>query len=140
MKLKLREEALIELAKKARARAYAPYSHFKVGAALLLADGHVVTGVNVENASYGLTVCAERNAVASAVMAGAEPGEVVAVAIVTRATAPTSPCGACRQVLREFCRPSVRVLMHNLTDGATFAETIKDLLPRAFRPDNMPKQ
>ena len=72
-------------------------------------------------------------------MLGAAPGDVAAVAIVTRATAPTSPCGACRQVLGEFCRGSVRVLMHNLADGSTEAVTIKDLLPRAFRPDNMPK-
>jgi homotetrameric cytidine deaminase len=139
MRLKPREAALVEAARKARRRAYAPYSHFKVGAALLLQDGRVVTGVNVENASYGLTLCAERNAIAAAIMAGAQPGDIAAVAIVTRATAPTAPCGACRQVLAEHCQSSVRVVMHNVADGKTEATTVKELLPRAFRPDNMPK-
>ena len=139
MKLPSAERALLSAAKKARERAYAPYSRFKVGAAVLLASGDTTTGVNVENCSFGLTVCAERNAVAAAVREGARPGDVVAVAIVARAHRLTPPCGACRQVLVEFCRPGARVLMHNLENGRTAVMTIDTLLPQAFRPDNMRK-
>ncbi|MBI5509554.1 MAG: cytidine deaminase [Deltaproteobacteria bacterium] len=138
MKLRPGEAALVAAAREARRLAYAPYSRFKVGVALLLNDGRVITGVNVENCSYGLTVCAERNAIAAAVSAGAKPGDVLAVAIVTKATAATSPCGACRQVLAEFCRPTTRIVLHNVADGATAPVTLASLLPRAFTPDNMP--
>jgi len=127
-------------AAQARRRAYAPYSSFKVGAALRLRDGRVISGANVENCSYGLTMCAERNAIAAAVIGGAKPGDIVAVAIVTRATSPSAPCGACRQVLAEFCGPATRVLMHNLADGRTLRRTLRALLPWAFRPENMPRR
>jgi cytidine deaminase len=82
--------------------AYAPYSKFQVGAAVLLHDGRIFTGCNVENASYGLTICAERNAIFAAVAASAKKPAIVAVAVVNRRGIPCSPCGACRQVIAEF--------------------------------------
>ena len=95
-------QKLFRLARAAMKHAYAPYSRFRVGAAILLADGRVFTGCNVENASYGLTVCAERNALFAAVAASARKPEILAVAVVNHRGAPCSPCGACRQVLAEF--------------------------------------
>jgi len=129
---------LVAAAVTARARAYAPYSRFRVGAALLLADGRVVTGVNVENASYGLTVCAERNAVSAAVLAGMRPGDLRALAVAAEADGPVSPCGACRQVLAEFATPDTPVLLHNVRDGATVEHTVAELLPHAFARDRLP--
>jgi cytidine deaminase len=91
---------LAEAAKRASAKAYAPYSRYAVGAAVRAADGRVFSGCNVENASYGLSICAERNAIFQAVAAGAR--EIVALAMYTPTAAVATPCGACRQVLREF--------------------------------------
>jgi cytidine deaminase len=82
--------------------AYAPYSDFQVGAAILLKDGRIFAGCNVENASYGLTICAERNAIFAAVAASAKKPAITAVAVVNRRGVPCSPCGACRQVIAEF--------------------------------------
>ena len=115
---------LVRRALQARERAYAPYSRYAVGAAVLLPDGSVVTGCNVENASYGLTVCAERNAVFHAVAEGAR--EVVAVA--TRDGA--SMCGACRQVVSEF-GPDAAVYLAG-ADGSYRTTSIPELLPGAF--------
>jgi cytidine deaminase len=95
-------QRLVRLARAAMKHAYAPYSQFRVGAAVLLNDGRVFTGCNVENASYGLTVCAERNAVFCAVANCSSKPEIVAVAVVNHRGVPCSPCGACRQVLAEF--------------------------------------
>src|SRR6185437_9148647 len=95
-------EALIQAATETHAQAYAPYSRFQVGAALLGESGRIYRGCNVENVSYGLTSCAERNAVFGAVLAGETSFR--AVAVVTEADTPTAPCGACRQVLVEFAR------------------------------------
>jgi cytidine deaminase len=97
----LRRE-LFRQAKAAMKHAYAPYSHFHVGAAILLKDGRIFSGCNVENASYGLTICAERNAVFAAVAASARKPEITAVAVINHRGVPCSPCGACRQVLAEF--------------------------------------
>src|SRR5687768_15084083 len=127
MKLTPKERALINAAVEARQRAYAPYSRFQVGAALLMRDGQVVTGVNVENASYGLTVCAERNAAAAAVNAGAGPGDVGSIAIASEAEGAAAPCGACRQVLLEFGTPDSVVLLYNLKDGKAERLTIGEL-------------
>lgn len=124
-------QPLITAASEARQHAYAPYSGFRVGAALQL-DGSIVTGVNVENCSYGLTVCAERNAIAAAVRGGATVGSVQAVAIVADAEGPTPPCGACRQVLAEFAAPDARVILHNLRDGNSTEMDFAELLPHAF--------
>lgn len=118
-------DSLIEAAWQAREAAYAPYSNFSVGAALLAADGRVFTGCNVENISYGLTNCAERVAVGAAVAAGAR--EFFAVAVVADTGVPISPCGACRQVLAEFGVP--QVMLANRHERLEFA--LEDLLPRA---------
>lgn len=115
---------LVELAWSARLNAHAPYSRFQVGAALLSADGRVFTGCNVENLSYGLTMCAERVAVGTAVAAGV--ARFQAVVVVADTTVPISPCGACRQVLAEFGVP--RVLLVNRTDRLEFS--MEQLLPR----------
>jgi len=124
------KKALLSHARAIRARAYAPYSKFQVGAAVLDEKGRVHGGANVENASYGLTVCAERHAVAAAVAAGAR--RIRAVAVVTPMTPPGSPCGACRQVLAEFAAPEAPVLLASPT-GACEETTMGELLPRTFR-------
>ncbi len=123
---------LIRKARAARRRAYAPYSKFRVGAALLAADGRIFLGGNVENASYGLTLCAERAAVAAAVAAGCRRFQAIAIAGGGR-KAPLSPCGACRQVLAEFCRPDCVIILAPAGRSAAFQSCrLKDLLPRAF--------
>jgi cytidine deaminase len=119
---------LASAARAVRRRAWAPYSRFQVGAAVL-AGGAVHRGCNVENASYGLTVCAERNAVAAAVAAGAR--RIDAVAVASGTTPPTPPCGACLQVLAELGRPETRVLLLGAR-GARVETTLGELLPRAF--------
>lgn len=124
------DEQLLATAREARERAYAPYSHFAVGAAVLTACGRVFSGANVENAAYGLTLCAERVAVVQALMAGAI--QLVAVAVVAEGVRPVSPCGSCRQVLAEFAHPDgLRVIMGNLT-GMSATHTLDELLPTAF--------
>ena len=125
---------LVEAAERARDRAYAPYSRFRVGAAVL-AGGEVFAGCNVENASYGLTVCAERVAVFSAVAAGQR--RIDAVAVVTDAATPTAPCGACRQVLYEF-GPTMTVIMS--ARGEMLVRPLSELLPLAFGPDDLATQ
>jgi cytidine deaminase len=124
----MNDEELIAMAIEAREKAYAPYSGFPVGAALLTRSDQVFTGCNVENAMFGLTVCAERVAVFKAVCAGERDFKAIAVA-----TAPgASPCGSCRQVLREFGR-DLRVLVAD-TEGNSREFTLEQLLPKAF-PD-----
>ncbi len=122
---------LLDLAAKAREAAYVPYSRFAVGAALLADDGRIYTGCNVENASYGLTICAERNAVAHAVAEGAR--RFVAVAVVTENG--VTPCGACRQVLAEF-GPEMTVVVSDVA-GNRIVYSIADLLPAAFTPAHL---
>ncbi len=121
------EIALYELARAAREHAYAPYSRFPVGAALQLDDGSVVSGANIENASFGLTCCAERTAVFTAAFAGARAFRAIAVAG-RDGLATLLPCGGCRQVLSEFA-PSIPVV--HLYDGAVSVETLDVLLPDA---------
>jgi cytidine deaminase len=123
------DAALVAAARAARRRAHAPYSRFRVGAAVRDERGRVHVGCNVENASYGLTICAERNAVAAAVAAGARA--VSAVAVVTPTRPAGSPCGACRQVLAEFGDARTRVLLASPT-GKAESTTLGALLPRAF--------
>jgi cytidine deaminase len=122
------EDRLVAAADEVRANAYAPYSGFGVGAALLAADGRLFAGCNVENASYGLSVCAERHAVAAAVAAGVR--HFRALAVVTPASPPAPPCGACRQVLVEF--GDLAVILAS-PDGRREHTTVFELAPRAFR-------
>lgn len=127
-------EALVSAAVAVRQRAYAPYSKFRVGAALRLRDGRTMVGANVENCSYGLSICAERGAVVSAVAQGLRPGDVVAVAVAADAPVVTAPCGACRQVLAEFTSLDAPVVLHNVRNGARSSHTLGELLPHAFTP------
>jgi cytidine deaminase len=117
---------LIQLATRAREKAYAPYSQFAVGAALRTRSGRVFVGCNTENISFGLTICAERAAVFSAITAGERDFE--AIAIVADTHVPITPCGACRQVLAEFA-PNLPILSGNL-EGVTYESTLSVLLPR----------
>jgi cytidine deaminase len=119
---------LVEAARRAQTYAYAPYSHFPVGAAVLAEDGRVFQGCNVENSSFGLTVCAERNAVAAALVAGARPS---AVAVVANGKA-VPPCGACRQVLAEF-DPTMPVVLATADGDERKVTSLDALLPEAFR-------
>jgi cytidine deaminase len=122
------EPRLLAAAREVRGAAVCPYSRFAVGAALLDSDGRVWTGANVENASYTLGLCAERVALFYAVTHGAR--DFQAVAIVTGATAPSSPCGACRQILLEFAPAAVVVTATE--DGQTLRTTVRELLPHGF--------
>lgn len=119
---------LLRAAEDARARAYAPYSNFRVGAAVRASDGRIFAGCNVENASYGLGVCAERTAIATAVAAGARSFDEIV--IVSDADGPASPCGACRQVLAEFSS-GLRVTSHG-RNGQVAEWTVSELLPHHF--------
>jgi cytidine deaminase len=120
----------------AQAKAYAPYSKFRVGAAVRM-DGHIYEGVNVENASFPLSVCAERNAIANAITAGAHTLEEVAV--VTDASPPSAPCGGCRQVLLEFAKDPANVTVTALnTKGERRSWTLAQLLPDGFSGDELP--
>jgi cytidine deaminase len=124
----MQETELIKKAKEARKKAYAPYSKFKVGAALLTESGKVYTGANVENFAYGLTVCAERVAVFKAVNNGDK--DFVKIVVVADKNPPITPCGACRQVLSEFTR-NLEVVCVNLK-GKVDRYSLKELLPEAF--------
>lgn len=124
-------ERLREPAKHASGRAHAPYSGFRVGAAVADADGTVYAACNVESASYGLTQCAERNALGSAVAGGVEPGSLEAIVIYLPGDSPIPPCGACRQVMRELMAPGAIAV--SVCDGDQFAAwTLEELLPDAF--------
>ena len=135
------EEDLLRAAKEARKKAYCPYSHFSVGAALLADDGRIFTGCNLENASFGATICAERAAIASAVSAGARHFAALAIVGGRESEAPSAfcpPCGVCRQVLAEFCDATLPVC---LTDGKeTKTYRLGELIPLAFSIDQLGKR
>ena len=130
----MEKEKLMELAKEGREKAYVPYSKFKVGAALLTTDGKVYKGCNIENSGYSMTNCAERTAMFKAVSEGER--DFAAIAIVADTEGPCSPCGACRQVISEFCAPNMPVYLTNMK-GDVQETTVKELLPGAFSPEDL---
>ena len=129
-------DELIERAKEARKLSYSPYSHFAVGAALLCKDGRVFVGSNVENSSYPLCMCAERNALYMAKMNGVKKEEMVALALSADTDEPCSPCGACRQVISELFPKDAPIYMSNLK-GDIQETTIEELLPYVFSADDL---
>ena len=129
-------QALVEAARRARLRAYSPYSGVKIGAAVLTSDGSIYSGANVENASFGLSCCAERTAIFRAVSEGA--GRLVAIAVVGESDDFTRPCGACRQVMVEF-NPRMMVLRRG-ADGFSENDTAESLLPAPFYPSGLSKK
>ncbi|GEO79650.1 cytidine deaminase [Companilactobacillus mindensis DSM 14500] len=132
--MEINEKQLFEVANKAMANAYAPYSHYTVGAAILCDDGQIYSGVNVENASFGLTNCAERTAIFKAISEGAQ--HVLAIVIVNGTEIKSKPCGACRQVMSEFMGPDDLVyLANNQNDYHEY--TFKEILPLAFSDKDM---
>jgi homotetrameric cytidine deaminase len=124
------QAALLSAAREAAQHAYAPYSGFRVGAALLLEGGEIVTAANVENASYGLSICAECSAVARAIAQHGPGLRIHAVAVINLNNAPSSPCGACRQVLAEFMPPNGLILFP--FDGNPQTHTLAELFPLGF--------
>tara|TARA_R110000787_G_scaffold32582_2_gene86216 strand:- start:84 stop:503 length:420 start_codon:yes stop_codon:yes gene_type:complete len=126
--------ALVNAAKDGFEKAYAPYSNFHVGAAALTANGKIVKGCNVENASYGLTVCAERNCLAQGVIGGERAFS--ALVVYTKQEKLTPPCGACRQVIVEFLAPDALVMAVNHNNDRK-QWTVNDLLPDAFMPKDL---
>lgn len=136
--MNVNERTLAKAAWVARERAYAPYSSFKVGAALETEAGQIFTGCNVENATYGLTVCAERTAIQKAVSEGAlAPGQLKTMVVATQTDEPVSPCGACRQVIEEFATPQTRILLSHSKGkiGAEFTQA--EMLPGAFNQTHL---
>jgi len=126
---------LIDAAIKAYEHAYVPYSKFPVGAAILLDDGTIMTGANVENASFGLSMCAERTCLFHAISVGVKKEAIQAMAIATPQDHLVSPCGACRQVMRELMPLDVPIYMHSKAGTETF--TNDALLPKGFSPDDL---
>lgn len=129
-------EELLSRAVDAATHAYCPYSHFRVGAALLTAAGEIVTGCNVESASYGLTICAERTAFCTAIAEGYREFHAIAIAAGNESGDGDMPypCGACRQVMVEFCKPDFRIIVAQLNKPKALEElTLGALLPNAFK-------
>lgn len=133
LRRKAQARQLISAAREAYDRAYAPYSHYRVAAALLADDGRIYTGCNIENAVYPLAICAERVAIFKAVSAGAK--SIIALAVVTENGG--SPCGSCRQVMREFAEEQMTVFIADL-EGAYRTFTLGDLLPLSFSAQDLP--
>ena len=138
--MKIDEEALVSVALKARKQAYAPYSHWTVGAALFTKDGKIYEGCNIENAAYTPTNCAERTAFFKAVSEGAR--EFAAIAIVggydtKEPESICAPCGVCRQVMMEFCDSDTFRVILGTKDGVQVSQTLKELLPYGFGPDTL---
>ncbi|MDX1348587.1 MAG: cytidine deaminase [Thiomicrorhabdus chilensis] len=124
-------DTLLSMAKVAAAKAYAPYSNFQVGAAIHTKNGQTFMGCNVENASYGMAICAERNAITTAVTESVQPGEIDELVLYIDRPELFSPCGACRQVISEFMKPDAKVTACN-KNGETKTWTVQGLLPDGF--------
>ena len=127
---------LVNAAIKGRENAFTPYSHFKVGAAVLLENGTIIDGCNIENASYGLCNCAERTALFKAYSIGYKKEDIKALAVVADTDRPTSPCGACRQVMSELMNQETPVYMANLK-GDVMILSVKELLPYSFSESDL---
>jgi cytidine deaminase len=127
------KDTLITKAKEAMQKAYVPYSNFKVGAALLTESGEITTGCNVENASFGLTICAERNAISTAV--GNGDRKIKMIALISETDKPVTPCGACRQVLLEFSDTETEIICCD-KDGNSVSYTMDEILPHSFSLDH----
>jgi cytidine deaminase len=128
------DEALL-----ARSRAYTPYSNFKVGAAIQLKNGKYIHGANIENASFGLTNCAERSALYSLYSQGYQKEDIVSITVIANDHGPVSPCGACRQVMHELMPKGTKIILANLK-GETMETTPDGLLPYAFVLDEKPHE
>lgn len=127
---------LIELAKEARKLSYSPYSHFAVGAVILTKDGKTFKGSNVENASYPLCMCAERNALYNAYMNGYKKDDFVSLTLIADTDTPCTPCGACRQVIFELFPANAPIIMANMK-GEVLEMTISELLPLSFSSEDL---
>ena len=127
---------LIELAKEARKLSYSPYSNFAVGAVILTKDGKIFKGSNIENASYPLCMCAERNALYNAYMNGYKKEDLVSLTLVADTDTPCTPCGACRQVISELFPKNAPINMANMK-GEVLTMTIEDLLPLSFSGEDL---
>ena len=132
----MEKEQLVLKAREARKLSYSPYSNFAVGAAVLTKDGKVFVGANIENSSYPLCMCAERNALYNAMMNGYKKEDLVALALSADTDEPCSPCGACRQVISELFPKDAPIIMSNL-EGKEKVTTIEELLPFAFSGDDL---
>lgn len=127
---------LLAAAEAVRARAYAPYSRFRVGAAILADDGKIYSGANVENAAYPIGNCAEASAIAAMIAGGGK--RITRMYVTGPGSAPVTPCGGCRQRIREFADQDVVVISHGI-DGAPLSQTVAQLLPHSFGPEYLPK-
>lgn len=134
----MNHDELLKAAKAAAPLGYTPYSHFPVGAAILMKNGTIIQGANIENSSYGLAVCAERNALFRAYLEGYRKEDVVAMAVFGHTEDPISPCGACRQVMAELLNPSTPVYLLSQT-MKTLEMRVETLLPYAFDGSALPK-
>ena len=130
------KKELIEIAKNARNLSYSPYSNFKVGAAVVCKNGEVFLGANVENASYGMAMCAERNALYNAYINGYKKDDFVSLTLIADTDTPCTPCGACRQVISELFPANAPIIMANMK-GEVLEMTISELLPLSFSSEDL---
>jgi cytidine deaminase len=130
------DQELFAAAEAVRAKAYAPYSRFSVGAAILADDGKIYSGCNIENAAYPIGNCAEASAIAAMIAGGAK--RIARIYVTGPGAAPVTPCGGCRQRIREFADQDVVVISHGV-DGAPLSQTVAQLLPYSFGPEYLPK-
>ena len=132
----MKNKSLLKYALEALNNSYSPYSNYKVGAAILLKNGKIVKGTNIENASYGLTNCAERSALFTTYGLGYRKEDIIGIAIASLSSEPASPCGACRQVISELMDKDAFVVYGN-DQGVVYELTVKDLLPGVFSKENL---
>lgn len=125
-------QPLIDAAVTAMSHTYSPYSNFPVGAALLLSDGVIIPGTNVENVSFGATNCAERSAIFAAISLGYKASDFVALAVTGKTADPIAPCCICRQVLVEFFAPEATIILHTVTTNESKFVSVRDLAPYSF--------